>query len=203
MRKASAYARKRRAQGKALGHTVQSAMDAGFAIMTTIAASADRNAPPPPGGEFLEGMTFQAAEKSEKLINEALGYLLEHRLPADPWEVLQTINAALVLGTQRTLMILYGQNHPRDDQLIDLNQMPESAREAMAAFMAGRNAWLRTVERWETKKQWGLDAEARVDLQDAMDVTIQIMKSSTVQQMQKAYESAERMIGSMSMKGLI
>lgn len=114
-----------------------------------------------------------------------------------------TLNAALAIGAERTLQILYGRHQPGDDATLDESALNDDARAAIRVFVQGRQALNRAYERWRQRGQWGLDGPGRGELTDAVNLFAELMTSSTPAQMDAAYREADRVIRRLYGKGLI
>lgn len=124
----------------------------------------------------------------------ALESLLHGTETLDRDQDLATLNAALVLGSERMLQILFRTERPRADAAIDLNRLPQDARESVQRFVLAREAINRARERWEQRGQWGLDGPGRGDLVAGIDLYSQLLHDSTPEQMTAAWREADRLL---------
>lgn len=194
MRKTTAYGRKLARQGRrnelsGVEHAVHAA-----SILKAISTRRSREAPPMPGGECLEDIGRNTARDSELKVRAALESLLHGTETLDRDQDLATLNAALVLGLERMLQILFRTERPRADAVIDLNRLPQDARESVQRFVLAREAINRARERWEQHGQWGLDGPGRGDLVAGIDLYSQLLHDSTPEQMTAAWREADRLL---------
>ena len=145
----------------------------------------------------------ETARDSELKVRAALDSLLTGVKPLDPEHDLITLNAALSIGAERMLQILYQEHQPADEELLDLAKLPAAGREAIEVFVQARQALNRTQDRWREREQWGLDGAARQHLVVGVDLFADLMHASTPAQMDAAYREADRLICKLHGKGLI
>lgn len=194
MKKTTAYGRKLARQGRS-NELAGVARNLGVArIMKVISTRRDREAPPIPGGECWESLGRDTARSSDLKVRSALDSLLNGTASIDRDQDLATLNAALVLGSERMLQILFRTERPRDDAVIDMARLPQEARESVQRFMAAREAINRARERWEQRGQWGLDGPGRGDLVAGIELYSELLHSSTPEQMKAAWREADRLL---------
>ena len=194
MKKTTAYGRKLAQQGRRNEMSLGLRALHAASIMKTISTRRDRNAPPMPGGECWESIGRDTARTSDWKVRAALESLLHGTETLDRDQDLSTLNAALVLGSERMLQILFRTERPRADAVIDLNRLPQDARESVQRFAAAREAINRARERWEQRGQWGLDGPGRGDLVAGIELYSELLHSSTPEQMTAAWREADRLL---------
>lgn len=194
MRKTTPYGRKlaQRGRGNELSPGLRAVQAA--QIMKTISTRRDRDAPPMPGGECWESIGRDTARASDLKVRAALDSLLYGTATLDRDRDLATLNAALVLGAERMLQILFRTERPRADAAIDMERLPHAARESVQRFMAAREAINRARERWEQRGHWGLDGPGRGDLVAGIELYSELLHSSTPEQMTAAWREADRLL---------
>lgn len=203
MRKQSAYGRKLAQQGRHNEMSLGVRAVHAARIMKAISVRRDRDAPPMPGGEMWTEVAQETARDSELKVRAALDSLLTGIKPIDPEHDLATLNAALAIGAERMLQILYQEHQPADDEWLDMAKLPAAGREAIEVFVQAREALNRTRDRWRERGQWGLDGAARQQLVAGVDLFADLMYASTPAQMDAAYREADRLIRKLYGKGLI
>ena len=197
MKKTSAYAKKRKAQGRAL----QGRADPTHAyatIFTAIAASRDRDAGAFPGGEFMSEACVENANRGEAKVREAFNTLLQPTAPEAALTRILDVDSMLILGFCRASRILFGDVEP---ERVDLSTIPETGQEALLAIAAGRKAMTAVFNRFRAGGSWGMSDEERVDIADGIDVSVSLFRASTVQQMHIAHMDANRMLSYFNKKG--
>lgn len=194
MKKTTAYGRKLAQQGRRNEMSLGLRALHAASIMKTISTRRDRNAPPMPGGECWESIGRDTARASELKVRAALESLLHGTDTLDRDQDLATLNAALVLGSERMLQILFRTERPRDDAAIDMAKLPEAARESVNRFLWAREAINRARERWEQRGQWGLDGPGRGDLVAGIELYSELLHSSTPEQITAAWREADRLL---------
>ena len=203
MKKTTAHGRRLARQGRSNEMSGYTRAMATSAILKTISVRRDRDAPPMPGAECWDHLGREAARDSELRVRSALDLLLTGTRPTEPEKTLATLNAALAIGAERMLQILYQALQPRDEDTLDLACLPPDGQEAIKVFVAARKALNRTQDRWRERSQWGLDGQARQELIAGIDLFADLMHSSTPAQMDAAYREADRLIRKLYDKGLI
>ena len=203
MRKTTAYGRKLARAGRRNELDLVDRAVHAAGIMKTISVRRDREAPPMPGGECWQGIAQRTARDSELKVRAALDSLLTGVLPLDPEEDLATLNAALCIGSERMLQILYQTHQPKDEEHLKLDELPPDGREAITVFVNARQALNRSQDRWRERGQWGMDGPARTALIAGIDLFADLMQASTPAQMDAAYREADRLIRRLHGKGLI
>lgn len=164
MKKQSAYARKKLRTGTTFN---------GLAFINALQRSAQF-------GEAVEVAGFvadteSAADKAAAIVRGALESLMAHTPPANIERTFDALSHAVGIGMIRALQI----------------EPDESKNPAIPIIRDGTDALRRAIERWESRKAFGLDAEGRETLPAAVDVYLEILYSSSPAQMEKA--SAERL----------
>lgn len=203
MKKTTAYGRRLARQGRGNElNRIDKTLKV-MQILKAISVRRDRDAPPMPGGEAWEEIGRQTARDSELRVRAALDSLLTGVKPLHPDDDFATLNAALAIGAERMLQILYQDCQPKDEEYLDLSQVPPDGREAIEVFVAARQALNRTQDRWRERGQWGLDGPARRELIAGVDLFAELMHASTPAQMDAAYREADRLIRRLHGKGLI
>lgn len=203
MRKTTAYGRRLARQGRGNELTRTDKTLNGMLVLKAISVRRDRDAPPMPGGEMWTEVAQETARDSELKVRAALDSLLTGIKPIDPEHDLATLNAALAIGAERMLQILYQEHQPADDEWLDMAKLPAAGREAIEVFVQAREALNRTRDRWRERGQWGLDGAARQQLVAGVDLFADLMYASTPAQMDAAYREADRLIRKLYGKGLI
>lgn len=203
MKKTTAYGRKLAKQGRGneLGRAGKAVY--GQQILKAISVRRDRDAEPLPFAEDWHKIGQESAFESELKVRAALDSLLTGIKPINPDGHLMTLNAALAIGAERMLQILYNECRPKDDEELDLSKLPEDGKLAIETFVAARKALNRTQDRWKQRGQWGLDGQARQDLAAGIALFADLMNKSTPAQMDAAYREADRLIRELYGKGLI
>lgn len=159
MRKTSAYARRRRREGKSVEPGVMPLAEfSRWQHEIRIRQS------------YGDGGLEEVAMQASNLTLVALTKFLEHSVKPDDYEPHDALAHAIGVATLRAIEIHGGTEGNPALQILD----------------AGRDALLRTRQRWEQTKQWGLDGPARQQLSDAVDVYQEILMASSPLQMQKA-----------------
>lgn len=203
MRKQSSYGRKLAQQGRRNEMSLGDQAVHAARIMKAISVRRDRDAPPMPGGEMWADIAKETARDSELKVRAALDSLLTGIKPLNPEQDLVTLNAALAIGAERMLQILYQEHQPADEEWLDLSKVPPDGRAAIEVFVQARQALNRTQDRWRERGQWGLDGAARQELVAGVDLFADLMHASTPAQMDAAYREADRLIRKLYGKGLI
>jgi hypothetical protein len=203
MRKQSAYGRKLAQQGRHNEMSLGVRAVHAAKIMKAISVRRDRDAPPMPGGEMWDAVAQETARDSELKVRAALDSLMTGVKPLNPEQDLVTLNAALAIGAERMLQVLYQEHRPADEEWLDLAKLPAAGREAIEVFVQARQALNRTQDRWRERGQWGLDGVARQQLVAGVDLFADLMHASTPAQMDAAYREADRLIRKLHRKGLI
>ena len=203
MKKTTAYGRRLERQGRSNQPSRQEHKMRGLTVMKAISIRRDRDAPAMPGGECWQKVGSQTAFESEVRVRSALDSLLTGVLPNDPEADLMNLNAALAIGAERMLQVIYGEKQPRDDEMLDFAKLRQDERDAIDVFIKARNALNRAHDRWRERRQWGMDGPGRADLSDGIDLFADLMNSSTPAQMDSAYRQADRVVRRLYGKGLI
>jgi hypothetical protein len=202
MRKTTAYGRRLARQGRPNELHGHHREISALTIMKAISVRRDRGAPPLPGAECWDHVSRQTARDSELRVRAALDSLLTGVKPLNPEEDLVTLNAALAIGAERMLQILYQQNQPKDEDVLDLSKLTPDGQEAIKVFFEARKALNRAQDRWRERGQWGLDGQARQELVAGIDLFADLMNNSTPAQMDAAYRAADRVIRRLHEKGI-
>lgn len=150
MRKTTAYGRKLARQGRrnelsGVEHAVHAA-----SILKAISTRRSREAPPMPGGECLEDIGRNTARDSELKVRAALESLLHGTETLDRDQDLATLNAALVLGSERMLQILFRTERPRASRCNALcwRARPSTARASAGSSTANGVLTAQAVATW-------------------------------------------------------
>ena len=163
MRKSSTYARKRR---------MNPIINAGE-FLNAIERSRAYTDEEIPGG--FGGNTAIAADRAELLVRDAAHSLITHQRPLDPEHAFDVLAHAMGVTTIRALQI----------------EPDEASNAALPIVKAGTRALQRAIVRYRDSGAWGMDAQGKTALADAVDVYAQILRASSPAQMAKATE--ERM----------
>lgn len=167
MRKTSAYARKRRHLGPVVAFN-------GAAWMNTIASSRSYDEEDAPAG--IES-SRSAADQCELLVRMAASGLLNGIKPQDPEHDFDLLAHALGVTVVRVLQI-----------------DPSTSNPAIGALAAGTAAVRRAIARYEDSAAWGMDGPGRSELQDAIDIYVDVLRSSSPTQMAQATEVRMRLL---------
>ena len=170
MKKTTKYARKR-----AAGHTYNSAE-----FLNAIDRCRTYTDEPIIGGMVKEG-TATAANKAELRTQAAAKDLMEHTKPLDPEQAFDVLSHALGVSIIRAIQI----------------QPVEEKNPALPILKAGTQAVERSIARYQKHGLWGMDAPGKLDLADAIDVYVQILRSSSPAQMTKAADERTKIIQAM------
>lgn len=159
MRKTSAFARKRRAQGLP---TESSVLSPKHYQQWQHAIKVRQS--------YSDAGLIDVALSASNRAKVALAKFLEHRVPDDDTEPFDMLAHALGVATLRAIEI-HGaiQGNP-----------------VLPILDAGNDALGRARLRWEKTGKWGLDGPGRQELTDAVDVYHEILVNSSPMQMQKA-----------------
>lgn len=158
MRKTTAYSRKRQA-----GHSYNAA-----AWVNVLQKCA-------PYGELqtiagFDVSTSSAADKAEAIVMGAFESLMAHTPPADVERLFDVLAHAIGLAVIRSLQI----------------EPDESRNPSIDRLKAGTRALQRAITRWRDNRQFGLDAEGRQALPEAIEIYRAILQSSSPAQMEHA-----------------
>lgn len=132
------------------------------------------------GGMVKEG-TATAADKAELRTRAAATDLMDHNRPLDPEEAFDVLSHALGVSIIRAIQI----------------EPVEEKNPALPILKAGTQAVERSIARYQTSGAWGMDAAGKLDLADAIDVYVQILRSSSPAQMTKAADERAKIIQAM------
>ena len=172
MRKTSAYARKRRAHGIKTFNAAE--------WVNTIQRCAQYGSLDTVAG--FDCNTESAAIKAETGVIGALESLTAHTPPADVQRLFDVLAHALGVSMIRALQI----------------EADEAKNPAIPILKAGTEALRRSIERWNTGKRFGLDADGHQTLPPAIEVYREILRNSSPAQMVKATKERERIIERMT-----
>lgn len=172
MRKTSAYARKRRATGVYSFNAAE--------WVNTIQRCAAYGALDTVAG--FDCNTESAAVKAEAGVMGALESLTAHTPPADVERLFDVLSHAVGVAMIRALQI----------------DADEARNPAIPILKAGTQALRRSIERWNTGKRFGLDADGHQTLPPAIEVYREILRNSSPAQMVKATKERERIIERMT-----
>lgn len=163
MRKSSTYARKRR----------MNPIYNGAEFLNAIQRSRPYTDEELPGGH--RGDTITAANRAELLVRDAAHSLITHQRPLDPEHGFDVLAHAMGVATIRALQI----------------QPDEANNPALPILKEGTLALKRSIVRYRESNAWGMDAQGKTALADAVDVYAEILHASSPAQMAKA--TAERL----------
>jgi hypothetical protein len=170
MKKTTKYSRKR-----AAGHTFNAAQ-----FLNVIDRCRTYTDEPIIGGIVKEG-TATAANKAELRTQAAARDLIDHNKPLDPEQAFDVLSHALGVSIIRAIQI----------------EPVEEKNPALPILKAGTQAVERSIARYQRDGSWGMDATGKLDLADAIDVYVQILRSSSPAQMTKATDERTRIIQAM------
>lgn len=170
MKKTSKYSRKR-----AAGYSYNAAQ-----FLNVIDRCRTYTDEPIIGGMVQEG-TATAADKAELRTQAAANDLINHIKPIDPEEAFDVLSHALGVSVIRAIQI----------------EPVEEKNPALPILKAGTLAVERSIARYQSTGAWGMDAPGKLDLADAIDVYVQILRSSSPAQMAKATNERARIIQAM------
>lgn len=167
MKKTTKYSRKRKA-----GHTYN-----GAEFLNAIDRCKTYSSEIAPGGLVTQG-TATAADKAEMLVLAAAKDLIEHCKPTDPERAFDVLSHALGVSVIRAIQI----------------ESSEAKNPALPILKAWTDALQRSIKRYQDSGAWGMDAQGKADLADAIDVYSQILRSSSPAQMEKATQERVKII---------
>jgi hypothetical protein len=159
-RKTSHYARKNRLAGTRTFNSI--------AWINTIQACAGYGQVQTVAGFNCE--TQSAAAMAEARVRGALESLLNHTPPADVERCFDVLSHALGVASIRAVQI----------------QPDQANNPALAILNSGIQALMRAIDRWTGAKAFGLDADGRQALPDAVGVYSEILNASSPAQMEWA-----------------
>lgn len=170
MKKTSKYSRKR-----AAGYSYNAAT-----FLNVIDRCRTYTDEPIIGGMVQDG-TATAADKAELRARSAAKDLIDHAKPIDPEEAFDVLSHTLGVSVIRAIQI----------------EPVEEKNPALPILKAGTLAVERSIARYQSTGAWGMDAPGKLDLADAIDVYVQILRSSSPDQMAKATDERARIITAM------
>lgn len=199
MKKTSAYARKRKAQGLPLQGTSKATDMHNGAAFTAILWCRDRQDTSPVAG--ITAISKQAQSDGEMVcdaVSQAAQWLLSNTLPHNPELAIEAICALLLQARVRALEITFGANTAvDDDRKFDGVSIRQEEAEAIYAITDACTVAGKALERWRDNKQWGgLSEDEVIDLQDGLDYGLAIVRESTLAQMERTQAKVNAFIKS-------
>ena len=131
---------------------------------------------------------IDTARKAMLHARSALDGLMRCQAPIDPRLDFSRLKHVLRVSVIRTLQMVYGSRRRDPFEQIDMRALNSDQAHAVETLHEANKALDRAYDRWEAVGGYGLDADGRKTLPEAVELYEAILVNSTPEQMRYAHE---------------